>query len=133
MANRTRPDDRPAYERPPARLFAIASALVAAQVIPWWLLLGASERGALLFAVCVVFTAIAFGLAALCVVQALRTRHGRRDSAAVPDAAITGDELLKTGSGRLPMWAASVQILLVPAALALGFTLLALVALFVAG
>jgi type VI protein secretion system component VasK len=110
--------------RPSSRIYLAALALLAWLAVPWWLILGPTPQGDLVFAVCLLFTVIAFGVAAICVMKALRTR----DAAAARETdESSGDQPLDTHTGSLPMRSAALQILLIPASIALGFTLIALV------
>jgi hypothetical protein len=86
-----------------------------------------SGEGPGLFAVCVAFSVIVFGLVALCAVQTRRA--GRRDPAA-PVPRSLKDALpphVHTFTGTLLQRHAAAQILIVPVAVAVGFALLAVV------
>lgn len=107
-------------KRPPKSVFLAAIILVVCLVVPWWLLLERSGYGHLVFAVCVIFTLIAFGIAVICTIRALRDGPGG------PFVGASG-KWLSTWTGRLPMRDAILQILLIPGSLAIGFIALAFV------
>lgn len=113
----------------PPSAFAIVATFAGGLVLSWWMILGAPEsgEGPGLFAVCVVFSVIVFGLVALC--AALTGRAGGRDPAA-PAPRSLKDALparVDTFTGTLSRRHAAAQILLIPVAIAVGFALLAIV------
>lgn len=114
-------------ERLPRSVIIAAVALLVWLVVPWELFLGASVRGELIFAVCFVFSVIAFGTCAIIVAQVLRSRPERRQEPDDGRAGARAPDLLSTYSGKLPMRAAAVQVLLIPGSVAVAFTALALI------
>lgn len=109
---------------PPRSVILWMLGLVVWLAIPWWIILGGSSVGELTFAVCVYFSAVAFGIAAICVGKASRV-HWQRDSR--QDASGPGaPRRLRIFTGSLPLDEATIQLLIVPASLAFGFTAIAL-------
>lgn len=117
----------PVAERPPRRLMMTGLGLWAWLAVPWIIILGTTLQGQVVFAVCLVFSLIAIGISGITVVQALRSRPVRRQRPASGGAGTAAGRQLTTGSGKLPMKAAALQILLIPGSLALGFTALAII------
>jgi hypothetical protein len=118
MAIRIANDDfSPARERMPRGVWLAALGLTAWLIVPWTLILATDLQGLYILAVVVLFTVIAFGLATLCVLRNLHTRRG------------SGVDGRRIGilTGILPVKAAATQLLLIPTAVAVGFTLIALV------
>lgn len=118
---------RGARRRIPWSVFKTATWLVVWLAVPWWAILGTPGRGegAGMFAVALAFSVIAFGIAAIVVVRAL---HARGRATGTPLSLKTMlPERVQVDGGALPMRQAAMQVLLVPAAIAIGFTLLALV------
>ena len=113
-------------ERPPQSVFAIAIALAIWLIVPWFLILGTTAQGGYVFGVCLVFSTIAFGICAIAVALS-RRRRSRTGVGAAMDGDRLAPRQLATLTGRLPMGAAALQILLIPGSVALGFMLLALV------
>jgi hypothetical protein len=109
-------------DRPPSAVVGTMLALVIWLIVPWWVILGPSPGGAMTFAVCVAFSVIAFGIVAISATRAVRARRrpGRGDES-------LGATRLKTFTGPLPLRHAALQLLTIPAAVALGFTAIALV------
>lgn len=107
-----------------------AAALVAWLVVPFALLLGAGVEGGMVLTVCTLFILFTAGMTWLSLKPApSRVAGSERER----QAGISGDEGsrgLTTQSGRLSPRAAAVQILIVPGAVALGFTAFALIWLF---
>ena len=117
----------PVAERPPRRLMLTGLGLWAWLAVPWIIILGTTLQGQVVFAVCLVFSLIAIGISGITVVQALRSRPNRRQRPPSVGAGTAAGRQLTTGSGKLPMKAAALQILLIPGSLALGFTVLAII------
>jgi hypothetical protein len=107
----------PPRERMPRGVWLTALGLTAWLVVPWSLILATDLQGIYILGVVVLFTVIAFGTATIC---ALRNVHSRRSG---------GTDKRRIGilTGILPLNAAATQLLLVPAAVAVGFTLIALI------
>lgn len=91
--------------------------------VPWWIILGHSSTGILVFAVCVVFSVVAFGAAVICLMWTRRV-HWRRRGRRGPETG--APRRLRISTGSLPLDEATVQLLTIPGALALGFTAIAL-------
>src|SRR5262245_11582765 len=104
-------------ERMPRGVWLAALGLTAWLIVPWGLILATNLQGVYILAVVVLFSVIAFGTATIC---ALRNVHVRPSTG-------THDRRVGILTGILPLNAAATQLLLVPAAVALGFTLIALV------
>jgi hypothetical protein len=104
-------------ERMPRGIWLGALALTAWLIVPWALILATNLQGIYILAVVVLFTVIAFGTATIC---ALRNVHSRGGGG-------TDGRRIGILTGILPLNAAATQLLLVPAAVAVGFTLIALV------
>jgi hypothetical protein len=94
-----------------------ALALTGWLVVPWALILATNLQGVYILAVVVLFTVIAFGTAAICALRNVRTRR----------SADADGRRIGILTGILPLNTAAAQLLLVPAAVAVGFTLIALV------
>jgi hypothetical protein len=119
-------DTANAVQNPPRRLVKAVIILSASAIVPWWLILDTDLLGKLVFAVCVVFSAMAFGICGICAaITPLSWRARLCESACDPDA--PGKEWFLTHTGRLRRSAAAVQILLVPGTVAAGFTAFALI------
>lgn len=116
-----------ASQRPPAVIYKIAFALIAFLIVPWWIFLGGPEnaQGPGMFGVAVTFSVIALGFATVAVVLALKGRRqnglGAARSASDPSAPVPVSE------GMLSRRETTMQVLLVPTAVAVAFVLLAMV------
>lgn len=117
----------PTVERPHARVYWVAIALLCWLAVPWWMFLGTSIEGDIVFGVCVTFSLIAFGTAITCISRALHTRDPGSTEESRTIGRPTPGTRLRIQTGTVPMHEAGLQILLIPAAVALGFTLLAIV------
>jgi len=114
-------------ERVPRTVIITAIGLLTWLVVPWDLFLGTTVQGELIFAVCLVFSVVAFGTSSIIVAQVLASRHVRRQGRDAGCVSRKAQKLLATCSGELPMKAAAVQILLIPGSVAVAFTALALI------
>jgi hypothetical protein len=109
-------------ERPPRRLWQIVLGLTAWLIVPWAVILGTSLQGIYVLGVAVLLTVVGFGTAVICVRRALESRQ----TSGAPARGLFGGRLAIL-TGTLPMRAAAVQLLIIPTAVAVGFTLIALV------
>lgn len=117
----------PVAERPPLRLFLIALGLCVWLAVPLVVILGTTMQGQLVFAVCLAFSLIAFAISGMTVIQALRSRPGRARGETSTNESCSAERQLVTHSGKLPMKAAAVQILLIPGSVAIGLTFIAII------
>lgn len=115
--------------RPPGEIYAIALAMIAFLVVPWWVFLNGSGEGPGMFGVATVFSVIAFGLASILVVMALRGRRrsGLSKARPPPSMAALDKPIPVSEYGALPLRQALVQILVVPVGVGLAFVAMAVV------
>ena len=109
----------------PTRTYVAAAALLASVIAVGWFVF-ATHRYAELFGACTVFAVVALGLPSL--LARIATR--RRDLERGAPRRLTGTTV-ETLTGLLSAKQATVQILLIPGAVALGFTAIAVVELLV--
>lgn len=117
----------PVAERPPLSLFLIALGLCVWLAVPLVIILGTTVQGELVIAVCLAFSLIAFGISGITVIQALRSRPTRPPGVTSTNESCGAERQLATYSGKLPMKAAALQILLIPGSMALGLTVFAII------
>ena len=113
-------------KRPPNPALLTAVVSVVCVIASWWMFLADTGYGRLIFAICVVFTIVASGIAALCAIRAIRDKAGAQPAGASRNR-------FPTSTGNLPKKDALVQILLIPGSLTVGFVALAVVDVAVRG
>ena len=96
-------------------------------MIPGALFLGTSSGGQLILIVCIVVVLVGFGACWIIVAQALRRERDENRRKLQSRPGLASSRRLATHSGPLPMKAAAWQILLIPASVAVGLSLLALI------
>lgn len=111
----------------PTAVFLVAGSLLAWLIVAGWVAYATGRYAAMVLGACTVFTVVALGLPIL--IARIAKRGAVANGASKPGG--RKSRLFETYTGPLSVRQAVIQILLAPAALAVGFTAIALIEILV--